>query len=301
MTYRLGTGASKLAVAQAGMIAEQLGAELVTITSEGDTSTRSLLEVGGQGIFANALRDALLRGEVDLLVHSYKDLPTVVIAELSIAAVPPRADARDVLCSRDGLTLDELPAGAKVGTGSPRRRAQLAARRPDIELVDIRGNVDTRLERLTTDDQERRLDAVVLAAAGLQRVGYADRITEYFPLSSWPTAPGQGALAVEVPTGNEAIAARLDHHESRIAADAERGLLARLDAGCAAPLGAHAFVEDGLLFLDATVYSLDGTRSVSASHAVAVDEPGAADIAADAVAENLLAQGAADLAPMRRP
>lgn len=300
MTYRLGTRASKLAVAQAGMIAEQVGAELVTITSEGDISTQSLLEIGGQGIFANALRDAMLRGEVDLLVHSYKDLPTVTIAELSIAAVPPRADARDVLCSRDGLRLDELPAGAKIGTGSPRRRAQLLAARPDIELVDIRGNVDTRLERLTTDDPERRLDAIVLAAAGLQRVGYADRITQYFALDGWPTAPGQGALAVEVPTGNESIAAHLDHRETRITADAERGLLARLDAGCAAPLGAHAFVEDGLLFLDATVYSLDGTQSVSASHAAAADEPDAADIVADAVAASLLHQGAADLAPLQR-
>lgn len=300
MTYRLGTRASKLAVAQAGMIAEQIGAELVLITSEGDISTRSLLEVGGQGIFANALRDAMLRGEVDLLVHSYKDLPTVEIPQLSIAAVPPRADARDVLCSASGLTLAELPAGAKIGTGSPRRNAQLLAVRPDITLVDIRGNVDTRLERLTTDDPQRRLDAIVLAAAGLQRVGYADRITEYFPLSSWPTAPAQGALAVEVPTGNEAIAAKLDHRESRMAADAERGLLARLDAGCAAPLGAHAFIEDGLLFLDATVYSLDGTRSASSSHAVPVDDPDAATIAADVVAAELLAQGAADLAPMRR-
>lgn len=300
MTYRLGTRASKLAVAQAGMIAEQIGAELVLITSEGDISTRSLLEVGGQGIFANALRDAMLRGEVDLLVHSYKDLPTAEIPQLSIAAVPPRADARDVLCSASGLTLAELPAGAKIGTGSPRRNAQLLAARPDITLVDIRGNVDTRLERLTTDDPQRRLDAIVLAAAGLQRVGYAERITEYFPLSSWPTAPGQGALAVEVPTGNEAIAAKLDHRESRMAADAERGLLARLDAGCAAPLGAHAFIEDGLLFLDATVYSLDGTRSASSSHAVPVDDPDAATIAADVVAAELLAQGAADLAPMRR-
>lgn len=300
VAYRLGTRASKLAVAQAGMIAEQIGADLVTITSEGDVSTASLSTLGGRGVFANALRDALLADEVDVLVHSYKDLPTAVIEGLAISAVPPRADARDVLCSRDGLSLQDLPAGAKVGTGSPRRRAQVARVRPDVELVDIRGNVDTRLERLTTDDPERRLDAVILAAAGLQRVGYADRITQYLELSEWPTAPAQGALAVEVRTGSESIASALDHADTRLAADAERGVLARLDAGCAAPLGAHAFVQDGLLFLDAAVYSLDGTQSVSASHAVAADEPGAADIAAAAVSDSLLAQGAADLAPMRR-
>lgn len=283
------------------MVAEQIGADLVTITSEGDVSTASLLTIGGRGVFANALRDALLADEVDVLVHSYKDLPTAVIEGLSIAAVPVRADARDVVCSSGGHTLEELPVGARVGTGSPRRRAQVAAIRPDIELVDIRGNVDTRLERLTTTDPERRLDAVILAAAGLQRVGYADRITQYLELDVWPTAPGQGALAVEVCTGNEAIASAIDHAYSRLAADAERGVLAHLDAGCAAPLGAHAFVLDGLLFLDATVYSLDGTKSVSASHAVDVDEPGAAHLAASAVSASLLEQGAADLAPMRKP
>lgn len=298
MPLRLGTRASKLAVAQATTIADLLGAEVVTITSEGDTNRASLTEIGGQGIFANALRERLAAGEVDVLVHSYKDLPTTPTPGMTVAAVPIRADARDVLCTADGRTLADLAAGARVGTGSPRRRAQLAAARPDLELVDIRGNVDSRLGRLTTDDTERRLDAVILAAAGLGRVGYTDRISEHFSLSAWPVAPAQGALAVEVRSGDEHLVAHLDHADTRIAVDAERGVLARLDAGCSAPVGTHAFIEDGLLFLDATVWSLDGARSISASHAVGVDDD-AADTAATLVADELLAAGAGDLAPMR--
>lgn len=297
MTIRLGTRASALAVAQATTIADQLGAELITITSEGDTNRASLSQIGGQGVFANALRAQLLAGAVDVLVHSYKDLPTTPVPGLVIGAVPVRADARDVLCTRDGATLDTLAAGARVGTGSPRRRAQLAHRRPDLVLVDIRGNVDSRLARLDAEDPDRHLDAVVLAAAGLDRMGRTDRISERFDLQAWPVAPAQGALAVEVRAGDEHLVARLDHLPSRLAVDAERGVLARLDAGCAAPIGTHAFVEDGLLFLDAVVYSLDGTRQVRAAHAAAADAD-AATVAAAAVADALLAAGAAELAPL---
>lgn len=299
MTIRLGTRASKLAVAQATVIADLLGAEVVTITSEGDTNRASLSEIGGQGIFANALRESLAAGEVDVLVHSYKDLPTTPTPGMVVAAVPVRADARDVLCARDGLAFDALPSGARVGTGSPRRRAQLLAARDDLDVVDIRGNVDTRLGRLSDAEPERRLDAVILAAAGLGRVGYSERITDRFALDAWPVAPAQGALAVEVRAGDEHLVRHLDHPHTRFAADAERGVLARLDAGCAAPVGTHAFVEDDLLFLSAAVYSLDGTRSVRASHAAALDAD-AVDVVADAVAEQLLAAGAADLAPLQR-
>jgi hydroxymethylbilane synthase len=190
---RLGTRGSALALAQATPVAEKLGAELVVIRTEGDASTAPLADLGGTGVFATALRTALLAGEVDVVVHSYKDLPTQPAEGLTIAAVPKRADARDALCAADGLTLDTLPAGARVGTGSPRRRAQLLSRRRDLEVVDIRGNVDSRLARVGTD-----LDAVVLAAAGLERLGRVDAVTEFLGIDGWPTAPAQGALAVEV-------------------------------------------------------------------------------------------------------
>jgi hydroxymethylbilane synthase len=275
------------------MIADRLGAELVTITSEGDRSTASLSSLGGTGVFATALREALLAGEVDALVHSFKDLPTVPAQGLSIAAVPVRADARDALCARDDLTLDLLPERARVGTGSPRRRAQLLARRPDLQVVDIRGNVDTRLGRIA-DGAADRLDAVVLAAAGLGRIGRADAATELLDLNRWPTAPAQGALAVETRSGDERLASKLDHRPTRIAAEAERTVLARLEAGCSAPIGAHAFIEDGLLFLTATVYRADGGEKLTSSHALyeADSRTPAAEVA-ELVADDLLRAGAA--------
>jgi hydroxymethylbilane synthase len=298
-TLRLGTRGSALALAQSRAIADQLGAEVVVIESEGDRSTESLALMGGTGVFVTALRTALLNNDVDVIVHSFKDLPTAPAEGLAIAAVPPRADARDALCARDGLTLDTLPEGAKVGTGSPRRRAQLAACRPDLEVVDIRGNVDTRLARVGSDDPERALDAVVLAVAGLDRLGRADAITQHLELAWWPTAPAQGALAVETRAGEKKVAAKLDHLPSRVAAEAERGVLARLEAGCSAPIAATAFLEDGMMFLSARVYALDGSAQLTASHAlyVADSKEPAAELSAR-VAEELLSSGAADLAPI---
>jgi len=293
---RIGTRGSALALAQAGTVAAALGGELVVIASEGDRSTESLASLGGTGVFAKALRDALLAGEVDAVVHSFKDLPTAAEPGLSIAAVPLRADPRDALCARDGLTLETLPEGARVGTGSPRRRAQLAARRSDLDIVDIRGNVDTRLGRLD-ESGERALDAVVLAAAGLDRLGRLDAATQLLSIDSWPTAPAQGALAIETRTGDERLAARIDHKASRLAAEAERGVLARLEAGCAAPIGAHAFVEDGMLFLSARVYRPDGGAQLTSAHAAYLEDTSAAEISAR-VADELLAAGAAELAPL---
>ena len=296
---RLGTRGSALALAQSRAIAEQLGAEVVVIESEGDRSSESLALMGGTGVFGAALRTALLNDEVDVVVHSFKDLPTAPAEGLAIAAVPPRADARDALCARDGLTLDTLPEGAKVGTGSPRRRAQLAARRPDLHLVDIRGNVDTRLSRVGSDDPERALDAVVLAVAGLDRLSRADAITQHLELTWWPTAPAQGALAVETRAGEQNLAAKLDHRPSRVAAEAERGVLARLEAGCSAPVAATAFLEDGMMFLTARVYALDGASQLTASHALYVaDSKDPAGELSARVATELLDSGAADLAPM---
>ncbi|QIG40162.1 hydroxymethylbilane synthase [Microbacterium sp. 4R-513] len=297
MTLRIGTRASTLARAQAGTVADALGAELVPIVSDGDRSTASLASLGGTGVFATALREALRDGEVDAVVHSFKDLPTAPADGLAIGAVPERADARDVVCSRLGAGLDELPEGARVGTGSPRRRAQVASRRPDLVLVDIRGNIDSRLERLTTDDPERALDAVILAAAGLDRIGRLDAVSEFLSLDRWPTAPAQGALAIETRAGDEHLVARLDHRMTRLAAEAERGVLARLEAGCAAPIGARAFVDDGLLFLTARVYRPDGAAHVTSSHAMPADAEAPDDLS-HRVADELLAQGAAELAPL---
>ena len=178
---RIGTRGSALALAQTQTIANALTAktgavvEIITVTTHGDRSTESLSTIGGTGVFASALREALLAGECDVVVHSLKDLPTDPEPGLVIAAIPKRADARDALCARDGLTLETLPEGARVGTGSPRRVAQLLARRPDLEVVDIRGNIDTRLGRTVGGD----LDAVVLAAAGLERIGRSEAVTEF--------------------------------------------------------------------------------------------------------------------------
>lgn len=298
---RIGTRASALALAQTGSMADSIAArsgreiEIVRVTTEGDTSSESLKNVGGTGIFASALRSALLAGDCDVVVHSLKDLPTAAAPGLTLAAVPKRADARDALCARDFLRLDDLPAGSRVGTGSPRRHAQLRSRRPDLEVVDIRGNVDTRLGRIGKD-----LDAVVLAAAGLGRLGRSDAITELLELSPWPTAPGQGALALETRAGEERLVAVLDSRTSRLTVTAERGVLAALEAGCAAPIGATAMIEDGLLFLTARVYAPDGSASLTSSHALYVDDTAdpAGEVAAR-VAKELLDLGAADLAPLR--
>jgi hydroxymethylbilane synthase len=296
---KLGTRGSALALAQSKAIAEKLGAEVVVIESEGDKTSASLAEIGGTGIFATRLRAALLDGAVDVVVHSFKDLPTAPADGLAIAAVPARADARDALCARDGLTLDTLPEGARVGTGSPRRRAQLLARRPDLELVDIRGNVDTRLGRVGSEDPSRALDAVVLAIAGLDRLGRLDTITQFLELAWWPTAPAQGALAIETRAADRNLAKKLDHGPSRLAAEAERGVLARLEAGCSAPVAASAFLEDGMMFLSGRVYAPDGSERVTASHALYVsDSKDPAGELALRVADELLANGAAGLAPL---
>lgn len=316
MTLRIGTRGSALAMAQTGEIARAITAatgvpcELVPVTTHGDVSRESLSSLGGTGVFASALREFLLRGECDLVVHSMKDLPTVAYAGLRIGAVPERADARDVLCARDGLTLATLPRGARVGTGSPRRAAQLAALRTDLQVMDIRGNVETRLGFVTSGD----LDAVVLAAAGLGRLGRLDAVTEYFDLEAWPTAPAQGALAIEVRTaifddreGNAAVIDALDAIEdlnSRATASAERAVLNRLEAGCAAPIGAHAVITTDGILLNAAVYAPDGSGTLtlarSADFATSAEHEiiGTAETVGSALADDLLAQGAANLAPL---
>ncbi|MGD8149242.1 hydroxymethylbilane synthase [Ornithinimicrobium sp. Y1694] len=247
---RLGTRASALATTQSTWVADRLRAaghhvELVHVRTEGDASRASLSEIGGTGVFAAALRRALRDGEVDLAVHSLKDLPTAPEPGLSIAAVPEREDPRDVLVARDGLTLDALPEGSTIGTGSPRRAAQLAVARPDLRVVDIRGNVDTRIGYVRSGE----LDAVILARAGLARLGRLDDATDTLGLELMLPAPGQGALAVECRSGegsesdarlHTGLREILEHPPTRRAVDAERAVLAALEAGCTAPVAALA-------------------------------------------------------------
>ncbi|WP_157154987.1 hydroxymethylbilane synthase [Diaminobutyricimonas sp. LJ205] len=298
---RIGTRGSELAMSQTRQIVEELKkktgheVEIISFTTQGDRSKESLASLGGTGVFAAELRKALLNGECDAVVHSLKDLPTAVLPGLTIGAIPKRADARDALCARDGLTIDTLPEGARVGTGSPRRQAQLKARRPDIEIVDIRGNVDTRLGRVASGD----LDAVILAVAGLTRLGRTEHITEILELSEWPTAPGQGALALEVRTGDEKLVSAVDHKPTRIMVEAERGVLAHLEAGCSAPIGAQAMIEDGMLFVSARVYRPDGSGHLTSSHALYVAD--SADPAGEVsvrIGDELLADGAGEIVPL---
>lgn len=301
MTLRVGTRASALAMTQTRRVVEQLeraigaGVQLVSFTSEGDRTAASLASLGGTGVFAAALREALLAGECDVVVHSLKDLPTRALAGLTVAATPERVDPRDALCARDGLTLRSLPQGARLGTGSPRRRAQALALRPDLEVVDIRGNVDTRLGKVASGE----LDAVVLAAAGLARLDRLGDATELLDLSSWPTAPGQGALALEVRDGDEHLVSALDHAPTRMVVEAERAVLARLEAGCAAPVGVTALLDAGMLFVSARVYALDGSAQLTSSHALfPADTPNPAEELAQRVVDELIANGAASLAPL---
>ncbi|MEV5509748.1 hydroxymethylbilane synthase [Streptomyces orinoci] len=246
---RLGTRRSQLAMAQSGQVAEAVRritgrpVELVEITTFGDVSRAALAQIGGTGVFVTALRDALLAGEIDFAVHSLKDLPTAQPEELNLAAVPVREDPRDVLVARDGLRFEELPRGARVGTGSPRRMAQLNAWARqlglEIETVPIRGNIDTRLGFVAKGE----LDAVVLAAAGLNRIGRIGEATQHLETDMVLPAPGQGALAIECASTNAPLAAalaELDDPYTRAAVTAERSLLAALEAGCSAPVGALA-------------------------------------------------------------
>lgn len=249
-TLRIGTRGSALAMAQSSQVAEELEkagypTQLVTVSTPGDRSMAPIAEIG-VGVFTSALREALAAGEVDVAVHSYKDLPTEPDPRLSLAAVPVREDPRDALVARDGLTLGELPPGSIVGTGSPRRASQLRALGLGLEVRSIRGNVDTRLRKVTDGE----LDAVVLARAGLARVGRLAVITETLdPLQMLP-APAQGALAVECRVDDvdteHLLQSVLDDQASRAAVAAERAMLSALEAGCSAPVGALAEVVDDL-------------------------------------------------------
>jgi hydroxymethylbilane synthase len=305
LPIRVGTRRSVLATTQSGMVAEMIRtllgreAELVEVTTEGDRSQADgtpLATAGGTGVFVGALRDALLRGDVDVAVHSLKDLPTYPQDGIALAAIPTREDPRDAVVARDGLTLGELPAGSRVGTGSPRRVAQLHALGLGLEISGIRGNVDTRISKVRSGE----FDAVVLARAGLARIGRLDEATEVLdPLQMLP-APGQGALAVECRADDAelvAALAALDDDHARAAVSAERAVLATLEGGCSAPIGALAEVvegEDGNeIWVRAVALSLDGALAVRKS---ATGAPTDAVGVGSRLASDMLADGAARLA-----
>jgi len=282
-----------MALAQAGHVAELLAArtgrevEIVGLTTMGDVSRAHLTQIGGTGVFVSALRDALLTGEIDFAVHSLKDLPSKPATGLRLAAVPRRDDPRDALVARNGAKLADLPPGASVGTGSPRRAAQVLLLRPDLRPVPIRGNAGTRLAKVTTGE----VDAVVLGHAGLARIGHLDLVSQVFEPDEMLPAPGQGALAVECRDGDQDLAGwlgEIDDAVSRAATTAERALLAALQAGCAAPIGAYATGTDSLR-LDAIVVSADGGMALRAS---AVGPAAEAERLGRAVAADLLVRGA---------
>ncbi|MDT4909048.1 MAG: hydroxymethylbilane synthase [Pseudonocardiales bacterium] len=293
-TLRVGTRGSALARTQTGLIVSALGtpAEIIHIVTEGDRSSVALSQIGGTGVFVSALRTALLAGEIDVAVHSYKDLPTAPADGVVIAAVPSREDPRDALVARDGMTLGELPAGSRVGTGSPRRAAQLRALGLGLEIVDLRGNVDTRLGKVASGE----LDAVILAYAGLRRLGRSGEVTEVLdPIQVLP-APAQGALAIECRSSDDdaiAVLAAMNSADTATAVTAERALLAALEAGCSAPVGALAEVVEGdaelEVFLRGSVTAIDGSSAVRLSETGASTD---ADGVGRRLAAELLANGA---------
>jgi hydroxymethylbilane synthase len=294
---RIGTRASALARWQSRFVIDALLAcdpspafEVVPISTEGDELPEALLaDFEGTGFFTSTLERALLAGDIDVAVHSYKDLPVSVHPALVIAAVPARGPVEDVLCSRGHVTLRALPHGARVGTSSARRSAQLRARRADLELVPLRGNVPTRIERVRECD----LDAIVLARAGLTRLGLDAAISEVFAPDDVLPAPAQGALAIQARVADRELVARLaalDHGVTRAAVEAERGLLHALGGGCSVPVGAYGTADADGVRLSAGVFALDGARAIRATGAARLG----AKVAAD-VARELIARGAMEI------
>lgn len=296
-TIRLGTRASALARWQANWVADELKklgvrVDLVPITTTGDREQRGPIgSLGSQGVFTKEIQRSLLENRIDLAVHSLKDLPTDPIDGLSLTAVPERETVRDALICREALTLADLPHGATVGSGSMRRRSQLLHYRPDLEMVDIRGNVDTRLAKLT----DGQYDAIILAEAGLKRLGLHDQITELVDSQIMLPAIGQGALGLETRADDETThtaLAPLDHAETHTAVLAERAMLAALHGGCLAPVAAWGRFEDGQLVLTGRVLSVDGTQCIETSE-TAANLDGIA--LGETVAQRLLDQGAEEL------
>jgi len=293
MTFRIGTRASALARWQAEWVAARIretGVEavLTPIVTAGDASRAPIEVLGEQGVFTKEIQRALLDGRIDLAIHSLKDLPTGEAPGLCLAAVPERGPAGDVLVCPAHASLEALPAGAVVGTGSPRRKAQLLHFRRDLKVLPVRGNVETRLRKLDRGD----FDALILAEAGLLRLGLADRITQRLPAERMLPAIGQGALGLEIRADDPAarrIALALDHRPSHAAVRAERAMLAALHGGCTTPVAAWARVEDGRLALTGRVLDADGLQMAEAERHGSINEP---ETLGRLVADALLAAGA---------
>ncbi|HYF78831.1 MAG TPA: hydroxymethylbilane synthase [Symbiobacteriaceae bacterium] len=269
MHVRVATRGSLLALTQTGWLVDRLKEanpgtefELIIFKTVGDKVLDvALSQIGGKGLFTKELEDALLAGEADIAVHSLKDMPTEQPEGLTLACTPPREDPRDVVITADGTKFMDLPAGTLVGTSSLRRLAQLRALRPDLSFAPIRGNVDTRLRKL----MEGQVGALIMAAAGMHRAGFADRITEYLEPAVSLAAPGQGALAVEIRSSDEAIAAmvgRVHDASTAVAVKAERALLRHLQGGCQVPIGAYATLNGGRIHLEGLIASPDGSRVI---------------------------------------
>jgi len=309
MRLTIGSRGSKLALWQAHWVRDQLAAggheiEIRIIKTTGDklqavapgeplpdSMAKTVAEAGSKGLFIKEIEEALLAGEIDVAVHSLKDLPTEQPAGLSLGAVPAREDARDIFISRNGKPLEMMPPGARVATSSLRRQTQLRALRPDVVSVAMRGNLDTRLRKLERGDCE----ALVLAAAGVHRLGLTDQITAYFSPAQMCPAVGQGALGIEIRADDwrarEAVT-RLDDLATHQAVRAERAVLRRLGGGCQVPIAAHAELEDGQLRLQGLVANLDGTQIIRAQTRGPASDPEALGAA---VAEDLLRQGAKEI------
>jgi len=298
MELRLGTRPSLLAQRQANWVKSRVeelypgvGITLVHIKTEGDRMDIPLFKVGGKGLFVKEIEEALLRGEVDLAVHSAKDLPALIPEGLMLMAFPEREDPRDVLISAERKSWREIPPGGKVGTGSLRRQAQLLNLRPDLTIVPLRGNLDTRIKKLST----LKLNAVIMASAGLLRMGWEDRVTEYFEPEVMLPAVGQGALAIEGRAGDERVqkvVSSLNHFSTQLAVAAERAFLKRLEGGCQVPIAGLAKVESGKLSLNGLVASFDGRKVIKGK----VEGPSlkSEDLGRQ-LAEELLENGAGDI------
>lgn len=298
MKLRIGSRGSQLALWQARFIRSRLEkelgvtAEIVIIKTSGDNFQQGdVSQIGIKGVFIKELEDALLHNEVDLAVHSMKDVPTTTPPGLTLPAICERHDVRDCLVARDRLTLKTLPSGARVGTSSVRRQAQLRGLRPDLDFRELRGNVDTRLRKL----DEAQYDAIVLAKAGLDRLGWSSRITDVLAPEDCLPAVAQGALGIEARGDAPAVCellGKLDHFETRLALSAERALLDEMQGGCQLPLGGWARLENGKLRVDGAVFSLDGLRSVR-DHLTA--SPEEAERVGRTLARQLLRAGGAEL------
>lgn len=292
---KIGTRGSRLALTQTQLVADRiqkkypdLDIKIVTIKTTGDKMQDiALVKIGGKGVFVKEIEEALLNGDIHIAVHSMKDVPAELPDELEIAAVPEREDPRDVLVSKDNKKIEELPEGARLGTGSLRRRIQIQQLVPDIEIVPIRGNLDTRIRKIETED----LDGVIVAAAGMRRMGLSGYVSQYIPVEWMIPSAGQGVLGVEVRKDNEEVKnliAFLNHQDTVIALSAERSFLYHLGGGCQVPIGAYCLKQKDRLILRGILGRVDGTFIISDEVRGSCDEAVELGIT---MAENILTRG----------